>query len=129
MVSKPCRHAGAVGVRAVLAGLPFALDAGNGNLKARDAPDAVGDKAGGRILHSPGLCAIRLLAVSEPSDLSVKPSPIVDYLRHAPAVHRDVIPGWHDLSGLRLGGIPRGRDVSLRSLKDDQNLGAGAEHI
>ena len=47
------------------------------------------------------------------------------HIAHAPTgLHHDVVPRGHDLAGFGLGGVPAGRDIGLRALKDHEHFGA-----
>src|SRR5581483_260962 len=131
-------HTGAIGLGAVLAHLPFALDARNGNLDADDGAHLHGDEILRRIADGPRLGTVHLAASREILDLPAQPAVVVHHARPAPDMHGGVIPGWHHLAGLALGRIPGRRHIILRALEHDQALLAllelaplriGARHV
>src|SRR5262249_3744668 len=100
VLREPRDGARMVDPRAVLAHLPFALEPGNRQLDADDAPQHARDEVGRRVAHRPRRGAAGLVGARQLSDQRAQPLGIVDELRGAVGMDCDVVPGRHDLAGL-----------------------------
>ena len=107
-----------IAIRTVLADLPFAFKALDGELDPDDAFDLRRDIVGGSVRNVPGSRRCGLVDAGEGLYVCQEPRGVFNDLEMAVGVDNRVVPCGDDLASVLLFGIPGGGDVVVRTRED-----------
>ena len=103
---QPCRDADAVGFRTILAHFALAFEPRDRNAYSDDSRNWAAMKSRGASETAQGLAREPSCFVRQPRHRLEQTSGFLEELDGTVGMHRDVVPGRHDLSGLLFGRVP-----------------------